>query len=184
MIPTYALIHVKLCCDYLADLAGLSIASTLDLVSTPLGESNAEQPQGVAVSGLHIDMSFNQSLPLLHQRPQLVGGEIHTLQEQKHCLHQSQKKEIKVLPFGNIPRTGSRHSCPEHLQLWDGSSCKSGPHHLGDQQEKPRKLCVSNPQRQSVFKAKEQTLKYPHTNFKMRFEQQIKETILPWYPEF
>ena len=73
-----------LCCGgyYLADLAGLSIASTLHLVSTPLGETNAEHPQGVAVCGLHIDMGFNQSLPLLHQRPQLVGCEVHTLADQ------------------------------------------------------------------------------------------------------
>lgn len=54
---------------YLTDLAGLSIASTLDLVGTSLGETDAEHPQRVAVCGLHINMGFDQSLPLLHQRP-------------------------------------------------------------------------------------------------------------------
>jgi hypothetical protein len=64
---------------YLFDLAGLSIACPLDLVATSLGKANAEHSQSIIISGLNINMSFNQSLPFSHQRPKLVSGKIHTL---------------------------------------------------------------------------------------------------------
>lgn len=51
----------------LADLAGLGIAGSLDLVSTSSCESNAEHPEGVVVSSLNIYMGLNQCLPLAHK---------------------------------------------------------------------------------------------------------------------
>jgi len=51
----------------LADLARLSIGSTLDLVGTSLGECNAEHSKGVVVGGLNIDMCFDQGLPLANK---------------------------------------------------------------------------------------------------------------------
>jgi len=64
---------------YLSNLARLCIASPLHLVAAPLGKANAEHPQSVIISGLHIYMSFDQSLPFSDQRPQLVSCEIHSL---------------------------------------------------------------------------------------------------------
>ena len=57
----------------------MSIASSLDLVSTSLGEGDAEKPQCVVVSGFDIDMRLDQSLPLLNQGPEFVGCEVHAL---------------------------------------------------------------------------------------------------------
>ena len=68
---------------YLTDLARLSIASSLDLVSTSLGEGDAEKPQCVVVSGFDINMGLDQSLPLFNQGPELVGCEVHTLEMKK-----------------------------------------------------------------------------------------------------
>lgn len=65
---------------YLSDLAGLSITGSLHLVTASLGKANAEHSQGIIISGLNIHMSFNESLPFTDQRPELVSGEIHTLQ--------------------------------------------------------------------------------------------------------
>jgi hypothetical protein len=72
--------------SYLSYLAGLSIGSPLDLVGTPFSEPDAEHPQSVVISGFHINMSFNQSLPFPHQRPQLVIGKIHSLQHLRRGL--------------------------------------------------------------------------------------------------
>ena len=64
---------------YLSNLARLGVASPLYLVTASLSEANTEHPQGVTIGGLHIYMSFNQSLPFSDQRPQLVSSEIHSL---------------------------------------------------------------------------------------------------------
>lgn len=80
----------------LTDLAGLCITGSLDLVCTSLGKSNAEQPQAVIVSSLNINMRFNQSLPLAHQRSQLVCGEVHSLKLSKEKLKFSIQDYIKI----------------------------------------------------------------------------------------
>jgi hypothetical protein len=64
---------------YLSDLAGLSVARAFHLVGTPFRKANAKEAQHVVVSGLDINMGFNEGLPLLYQRPQLIGREIHAL---------------------------------------------------------------------------------------------------------
>ena len=67
----------------LTDLTRLSVARLLDLVRPLLGESNAEHADLVVVGGLHINVSLDQTLPLAHQRSQLVGGEVHALKSTK-----------------------------------------------------------------------------------------------------
>merc|ERR1719411_2385621 len=44
------------------------------------GESDAEKPQSVTISGLDVAVGLDQRLPLLHHRPQLVGGQPHTVE--------------------------------------------------------------------------------------------------------
>lgn len=51
----------------------------LYLASPLLGETNAEHAQHVAICGLHLHMSLNQSLPLAYQTAQFVCGEVHAL---------------------------------------------------------------------------------------------------------
>lgn len=54
---------------YLSDLGSLRITSALDLVRSPLSEANAKETQHIVVSSLHINMSLDEGLPLLDQRP-------------------------------------------------------------------------------------------------------------------
>lgn len=63
----------------LTNLTGLGIAGSLDLICTSLSKCNTEHPKGIVISGLDIDMSLNQCLPLSHQWSQLVSGETHPL---------------------------------------------------------------------------------------------------------
>jgi hypothetical protein len=49
------------------------------LVGPSFRKANAEEAQHVVVSGLDIHMGFNEGLPLLYQRPQLISCEIHAL---------------------------------------------------------------------------------------------------------
>jgi hypothetical protein len=55
------------------------VASLLDLVRPLLRERNAENENLIVVGGLHINVSLDQTLPLVHQRPELVRGEVHAL---------------------------------------------------------------------------------------------------------
>lgn len=64
----------------LPDLTALCIARSLDLLLSSPGEPDAEHPKHIAVCGLNIYIRLDQSLPLSHQRSQLVGSEVHTLQ--------------------------------------------------------------------------------------------------------
>jgi hypothetical protein len=48
------------------------VASLLDLVRPLLRERNAENANLVIVGGLHINVSFDHTLPLAHQRPEQV----------------------------------------------------------------------------------------------------------------
>mmetsp|Transcript_3496 Transcript_3496/g.8356 ORF Transcript_3496/g.8356 Transcript_3496/m.8356 type:complete len:255 (-) Transcript_3496:72-836(-) len=63
-----------------ADLGALCVASLLHLVLALLGEGNAVNAQLVVVSGHHVDVSLDESLPLLHQGAELVRGEVHAVE--------------------------------------------------------------------------------------------------------
>jgi len=58
----------------LLDLGALGVGELGDLVGSRLGETNAEETDLVAILGLHINVGLDESLPLLHQRLELVGG--------------------------------------------------------------------------------------------------------------
>merc|ERR1711953_639237 len=58
----------------LLDLGALGVGELGDLVGSGLGETNAEEADLVAILGLHINVGLDESLPLLHQRLELVGG--------------------------------------------------------------------------------------------------------------
>merc|ERR1712194_910440 len=62
------------------DLRVVGVAGLLELVHPLLGEADAEEPQDIAVGRPHVDVRLDQRLPLAHHRPQLVGGELHTVE--------------------------------------------------------------------------------------------------------
>merc|ERR1719400_2029529 len=62
------------------DLGALGVTSLLGGLVLLSGEADAEHPQHVAVSGLHIHVALHKGLPLLHHGPQLVGGEVHAVE--------------------------------------------------------------------------------------------------------
>lgn len=64
----------------LPNLRRLRVGGLLHLGVPPLGESNGEQPENVAVGRLHINVSLDQRLPLLDERAELVGGEVHAIE--------------------------------------------------------------------------------------------------------
>ena len=59
------------------DLRGLRVGGLLGGVLLPLGETNAEHAEHVAVRGLQVNKSLNQRLPLLDQAAHLVRGHVH-----------------------------------------------------------------------------------------------------------
>ena len=59
-----------------ADLGGGSVGGLLDLVGASLGEGDGEDAEEVVVGGLDGDVGLDEGLPLAHQRPQLVRGEV------------------------------------------------------------------------------------------------------------
>ena len=68
-----------------------------------LSESNAENSQKVTFGGLHVDMSFDQSLPLFHHRAKLVSGEVHAVELGQTVLALNvfaHKLELFVRPLG------------------------------------------------------------------------------------
>lgn len=62
------------------DLRGLSVGGLLDLVGAALGECNGEKAEEIVISGLDNHVGFDQSLPLADERPELVGGEVETVE--------------------------------------------------------------------------------------------------------
>jgi hypothetical protein len=61
-------------------VGGLSITGSFDLTRSFLGESNAERADNVSVSGLGLNKSLNETVPLLDHRASLVTGDIHTVE--------------------------------------------------------------------------------------------------------
>merc|ERR1719180_313022 len=87
------------------DLLGLRVASLLLAEVLLPGEPNAENPQQVAVSGLHIHVGFNESLPLLDHGSQLISGQVHAMKVGQAVLALdllTHKLELPVGPLGVI----------------------------------------------------------------------------------
>jgi len=55
-----------------SDLRGGGVCGFLDLIRSPLGESNGEQSEEVVIGGLDCDVGLNQRLPLSDERTELV----------------------------------------------------------------------------------------------------------------
>lgn len=62
------------------DLRALSICGLLDLVRASLGEGNSEDAEKVVVGGLDGDIGLDEGLPLAHQRAELVGSEVQSVE--------------------------------------------------------------------------------------------------------
>lgn len=62
------------------NLGGLSIAIGSHLVRATLGKGNAEEADNITIGGLHINMCFDQGLPLLNQRADLVASQGHSIE--------------------------------------------------------------------------------------------------------
>lgn len=63
-----------------ADLRRARVRSFLDLVRTSLRESDGEQTNKVVIGCLHSDVGFNECLPLAHERAQLIGSKIQSVE--------------------------------------------------------------------------------------------------------
>jgi len=61
-------------------LRSFSVACSLDLFSSSLGECDSEDAQHVPVRGLGLHERFHKGVPLLDQSAQFVFGDIHTIE--------------------------------------------------------------------------------------------------------
>jgi len=61
------------------NLLALGVAALLGL-QLLLSEADAEEPQEVSVGGLDVGVSLDEGLPLLHHRPELVRGQVHSVE--------------------------------------------------------------------------------------------------------
>lgn len=62
------------------DLRRFGVSGLLDLVGATLGESDSEESEEVAIGGTDVNVGLDQRLPLSDQRPELVGGEVHSVE--------------------------------------------------------------------------------------------------------
>ena len=63
-----------------ADLRRARVRGPLDLVRTPLGEGDGEEPEQVVVRRLDRDVGLDERLPLADERAQLVRGEVEAVE--------------------------------------------------------------------------------------------------------
>ena len=92
-----------------------------------LGETNAEKTQEVSISGLNIDMCFNQSLPFLDHGAELVSGQIHAVELSQAVLALNifaDELELLVGPLGFLKKTKhfslNKSSVWKKAHLWNG----------------------------------------------------------------
>ena len=81
----------------------LGVAVFLGAARLLLCETNAKDTNEVSISGLDIDMGFNQSLPLLNHGSEFVSGQVHAIELSQTALALNffaQKLEFPVGPFG------------------------------------------------------------------------------------
>jgi len=94
--------HLEHLCSDAADFRALSIAGLLELVGLLLGEGDAEKAEGVAVSGLHINVGLDEGLPLADKAAKSVGGEAHAPEVGKAVLALHILASKTDLPVGLI----------------------------------------------------------------------------------
>merc|ERR1719188_1653254 len=88
-------------------------------------ESNAENPEGVAIGGLDIAVGLDEGLPLLHHGPQLVSGQAHAVDFLTHKLELSERPLGVVL----VLQISKRDLVDAALETIGGDPCTSGPVH-------------------------------------------------------
>jgi len=66
------------------DLGGLDIAGLLLLIGSLFSETKGENTQVITISSFHVNMSFNESLPLLDQKMEFISSEVHTPEVSEH----------------------------------------------------------------------------------------------------
>merc|ERR1719477_533692 len=99
-------------------------------------ESNAENPEGVAISGLDVTVGLDECLPLLHHGPQLVSGQAHAVEVGEAILALdllAHKLELSERPLGVILvlQISKRDLVDAALETIGGDPCTSGPVHQG-----------------------------------------------------
>ena len=62
------------------DLGGLCIAGSFNLTVLTSGEGNAEKSAKIAIGGLGLNETFNESVPLLDEGAHLVSGDSETVE--------------------------------------------------------------------------------------------------------
>merc|ERR1719391_1594267 len=97
-------------------------------------ESNAENPEGVAISGLDVAVGLDEGLPLLHHGPQLVSGQAHAVEVGEAVLALNllaHKLELSEGPLGVvlILQISKRDLVDAALETIGGDPCTSGPVH-------------------------------------------------------
>merc|ERR1711976_45484 len=122
-----------------AHLVALCVEGLFDLVLTLVGESNAEETQQVAISGLYGNIGLNQCLPLLDHRAQFIGGEVHAMEVGEHiaALHllsnQAELAEcylvILEVSHGDLKYTALK---PISCKLGSSRSCDKSLANLAD----------------------------------------------------
>lgn len=63
-----------------SDLRRSGVGGLLDLVGASLGEGDGEESEEIVVGGLDGDVGFDESLPLAHERTELVGCEVESVE--------------------------------------------------------------------------------------------------------
>merc|ERR1719477_221544 len=99
-------------------------------------ESNAENPEGVAIGGLDVAVGLDECLPLLHHGPQLVSGQAHAVEVGEAVLaldFLAHKLELSERPLGIVLvlQISKRDLVDAALETIGGDPCTSGPVHQG-----------------------------------------------------
>merc|ERR1719463_644811 len=79
-LATLFLHHLHHLLPNLADLSRTSVASLLDLLLAPLCESDAEHPEDVSISRLHLAMRLDERMPLAYELHLLVTRKVHAVE--------------------------------------------------------------------------------------------------------
>merc|ERR1719411_1073999 len=126
--------------DHLLDdvphLPSLGVGSLLGGQLLLACESNAENPEGVAIGGLDVAVGLDERLPLLHHGPQLVSGQAHAVEVGEAVLalnFLAHKLELSERPLGVvlILQISKRDLVDAALETIGGDPCTGGPVHQG-----------------------------------------------------
>lgn len=118
----------------LLDLRGLGVGGLLDLGGLSLGEADDKESEEVVVRGLDGHVGLDQSLPLSHQRSQLVGSEVKAVEVGQQVLAldliDSQLDLLEGVVLLSL-QIGQRHLEHSALEVVVGKSQTGGSVHEG-----------------------------------------------------